>query len=425
MLGAFAHSAGIPWQVLEEVFRKHLPKATEQNLRVARRGYDTTGEKKVIQSHQGKLLPLLSGNEAIGLGLIRGGLDAYVAYPMTPTSNLLHFLAEQAGEFGISVLHPENEIAVMLAALGFSYAGKKTAVGTSGGGFCLMTEGLSLAGQAEIPVVIVMGQRTGPSTGLPTYTAQSDLLFVLHAGQGEFPRFIAAPADAEEAYAWSAMAMQVSSAFQVPSVILVDKTLCEGIYSFDEQMANPELPDVNRDPPAFPYNRYADTPSGISPLLAPPYPGAVIKVNGYTHDMGGITTESAAITNAMVEKRTRKEEALSDAVSAMHPVSVSGAIDSPAALLCWGSTGGVCREVAVRLGIRCVRPVVLSPFPQQGLNNALRGVSYLICVEENATGQLAILARRYGIEVDTAVRRTDGRPFFVDELERNVREAIA
>jgi 2-oxoglutarate ferredoxin oxidoreductase subunit alpha len=312
----------------------------------------------------------------------------------------------------------------MLAALGFSYAGKKTAVGTSGGGFCLMTEGLSLAGQAELPVVVVMGQRTGPSTGLPTYSAQSDLLFVLHAGQGEFTRFIVAPGDAEEAYTWSATALRTAWAFQVPAVILVDKTLCEGFYSFDERKAVLEPFDMQADLPSFPYRRYADTPSGISPMVAPPYTGAVIKVNGYAHDEMGITTESADVVNTMVGKRIRKERALRDAVSGMHAVSVSGVQDAAAALLCWGSTGGVCREVAENLGIRSVRPVVLSPFPFEQLRDALGGVNLLIGVEENATGQLATLARRYGIEIDTAIGRVDGRPFSVDELEKNVRGAI-
>lgn len=425
MLGAFAHTAGISWPVVEEVFRKHLPKAVEQNLLVARRGYDVTEVKKTVTAFPREQLPVMSGNEAIGIGLVRGGLEAYVAYPMTPTSNILHFLAEQAGAFGLTVLHPENEIAVMLAALGFSYAGKKTAVGTSGGGFCLMTEGLSLAGQAELPVVVVMGQRTGPSTGLPTYSAQSDLLFVLHAGQGEFPRFIVAPADAEEAYTWSATAIRTAWAFQVPAVILVDKTLCEGFYSFDERKAVLEPFDMQVDLPTFPYRRYADTPSGISPMVAPPYAGAVIKVNGYAHDETGITTESAGVVSTMVGKRIRKERALTDAVSGMHAVIVTGVHDAPAALLSWGSTGGVCREVARNLGIRSVRPIVLSPFPHEQLREALRGVNLLIGVEENATGQLATLARRYGIEIHTAIGRVDGRPFSVEELERNVREAIA
>jgi 2-oxoglutarate/2-oxoacid ferredoxin oxidoreductase subunit alpha len=424
MLGAFAHAAGIPWQVVEEVFRKHLPKATGQNLRVARRGYDASDQWKAVPTIERAPLPAISGNEAIGIGLVRGGLEAYVAYPMTPTSNLLHFLAEQADTFGLTVLHPENEIAVMLAALGFAYAGKKTAVGTSGGGFCLMTEGFSLAGQAEIPVVVVMGQRTGPSTGLPTYTAQSDLLFVLHAGQGEFPRFVVAPGDAEEACTWSSVALQVAWQFQIPAVILGDKTLCEGIFSFDERLVRPGGVAGPGEPAVTPYRRYADTPSGISPLRSPPLPGAAIKVNGYAHDESGVTTEAPGMVNLMVEKRIRKEHALNEAVIRMETVAVSGSLEATTALLCWGSTKGVCREVAGRMGIRTVQPIVLSPFPVVQFQVALQGIHHLIAVEENVYGQLATLVRRYGFEVQDSIGRYDGRPFTVDALEAEVRKVV-
>ena len=158
----------------------------------------------------------------------------------------------------------------MIMALGFAYAGKRAAVGTSGGGFCLMTEGLSFAGMAELPVVLVVSQRTGPSTGLPTYSGQTELHFVLNAGQGEFPRLIVAPGDAQEALYWSAVATEIAWKFQVPAFILTDKTLSEGTYSVDGE-AVPAVP--RRALPAWDgagdYRRYADTPSGVSPLAFP------------------------------------------------------------------------------------------------------------------------------------------------------------
>ena len=158
----------------------------------------------------------MTGNEAIGIGLIEGGLKAYFAYPMSPTSNLLHFLAASADDLHIRVIQPESEIAVILMALGCAYAGTPAAVGTSGGGFCLMTESLGLAGIAELPVVIILGQRTGPSTGLATYTAQSDLHFAINAGQGDIPRLVVAPGDADEARAWSRAAMGLAWKYQLP-----------------------------------------------------------------------------------------------------------------------------------------------------------------------------------------------------------------
>jgi 2-oxoglutarate ferredoxin oxidoreductase subunit alpha len=425
IIGAFACAAGIPWEVLEEVFRRHIPKALELNLKVARRGYNVAKPGNPVPRLPGKAVPLLTGNEAIGLGLIRGGMDAYVAYPMTPTSNVLHFLAGVQGETGISVVHPENEIGVIMMALGFAYAGKKTAVGTSGGGFCLMTEGFSLSGMSEVPVVVVLGQRTGPSTGLPTYTAQSELFFALHAGQGEFPRLVVAPGDAEQAAELSAIAVQVSWNCQVPAIILVDKTLCEGTYSYAEDMVKVPRLSAPDEPAAEPYQRYALTASGVSPMRFPPVQGSMVKVNGYAHDDDGITIEDAELTLRMMEKRGRKGATLAKEVKKLDAVRVFGNPDSPDVLLCWGSNKGVCSEVGGELGMRVVQPLVLWPFPEEQFRNAIQGSSRIISMEDNSTGQLAVLLSRFGIGVDHQVLRYDGRPFAVDELSARVKEVVS
>jgi 2-oxoglutarate ferredoxin oxidoreductase subunit alpha len=425
MIGAFAKAAGIGWQTVEDVFRSHMPKAIDQNLKVARRAYDQMEKIRDIGTGANSPLPLLTGNEAIALGMVNGGLETFVSYPMTPSSSLLHFLADLKEKFGIMVIHPENEIAVVLMALGFAYAGRRTAVGTSGGGFCLMTEGLSFAGMAELPLVLVVSQRTGPSTGLPTYTGQTELHFILHAGQGEFPRLIVAPGDATEALYWSAVATNMAWKYQVPAFILTDKTLSEGTYGVDTTA----IPNVPRsDSPAWdgtgPYRRYADTPSGVSPLAFPGQKGAIVKADSYSHDEAGITTEEAGLVEMMANKRLRKGDALAREMDGFGGVIVSGTFDAGIALICWGSTKGACDEVGARLGIRVIRPVVLSPFPKEQLKNALRGVTRLIVVEENATGQLASLAERYGIVVDRKILRSDGRPFTPGDLLVKVREAM-
>jgi 2-oxoglutarate ferredoxin oxidoreductase subunit alpha len=425
IIGGFAKAAGIEWDVVTAVFHAHIPKGVDLNLKVAKRAYDQVGKVHPVSKGAQPPRPLLTGNEAIGLGLVNGGLDAYVSYPMTPSSSLLHFLADQQEKFGITVVHPENEIAVILMALGFAYAGKRSAVGTSGGGFSLMTEGLSLAGMAELPLVLVVSQRTGPSTGLPTYTGQSDLQFILHAGQGEYPRLIVAPGDAQESLFWSAVAMNVAWKFQVPAFILADKTLSEGTYSVDPAA----IPVVQRgDSPGWsgtaPYLRYADTPSGISPLAFPGMKDAVIKVNSYAHDEGGIAIEDAASVVQMTKKRLRKGEGLAEEMQAYPGVNVSGIPDASTALLCWGSTKGVCNEVALILGLRVIQPIVLSPFPVVQLQHAMRGVMRLIAVEENATGQLAALAERYGIVPEEKILRYDGRPFSPDDLIKKISEMI-
>jgi 2-oxoglutarate ferredoxin oxidoreductase subunit alpha len=426
LIGGFAKAAGIPWTVVEAVFTSHIPKGTGQNLRVARRAYDMLATVHTVLPCDNLPAPLLTGNEAIGLGMINGGLEAYVSYPMTPSSGLLHFLAEEQERLGIIVVHPENEIAVILMALGFAGAGKRAAVGTSGGGFCLMTEGLSLAGMAELPIVICVSQRTGPSTGLPTYTGQADLLFVQHAGQGEFPRLIVAPGTTGEAVYWSEVAMHIAWEFQVPAFILSDKTLSEGIYSTDLSL----FPKIHKNDLSLwdkmvPYHRYADTPSGISPPAFPGTEGAVVKVNSYAHDEAGITTEEAETVNLMTAKRMRKEERLALAMGLYPQVNLSGNAAGTVALLCWGSTAGVCDEVAVSLGLRVVRPLVVSPFPAEHIRKALEGAGMVIAVEENATAQLATLAGQHGILCQKKILRYDGRPFTPELLREKIREALS
>ena len=425
IIGGFARAAGIEWKTVEQVFNAHIPKGAEQNLRVARHAYDQLATIRPVPPCANPPRPLLTGNEAVGLGLVRGGLDAYVSYPMTPSSSLLHFLAGESERFGITVVHPENEIAVIVMALGFAAAGKRAAVGTSGGGFCLMTEGLSLAGQAELPVVILMSQRTGPSTGLPTYTGQADLRFVLHAGQGEFPRLVVAPCDASESILWSARAMELAWRCQVPAFILTDKTLSEGTYSTD--LPVPDPPSAGIPAPwdgKGHYLRYANTPSGISPLAFAGTPGAIVKVNSYAHDESGITTEEGPVNGMMAEKRARKEQALIMELARFTQVERSGVVDATTALLCWGSPGCACSEAGTRLGLAVVRPVVLSPFPKEQLRGALTGVTRLIAVEENATGQLASLAKENGIMVTDTLLRYDGRPFTPDDLAVRIREVL-
>ena len=426
ILGGFCKVVGIPWETLEEVLKKHIPKKLELNLKVARRGYDSAVEFCRVDKLDQASLPILTGNQAIGLGLIKAGLKAYVAYPMTPSSSLLDFMAQSAPDFGLKVIHPENEIAVMLMAQGFAYSGIKAAVGTSGGGFCLMTEGLSLAGQAEMPVVIMMGQRAGPSTGLPTYTAQADLHFILNAGQGEFPRFVVAPGDAEDAYYWSGVALNMAWKYQVPSFILSDKSASEGLYSFDVNAAG----DVLEEAPALwegqdKYNRYKYTETGVSPLAYPPQKGQVIKADGYGHDEYGITSEDPKITAEMADKRLLKGESLAKEMENYETVKIYGNSRSKTALLCWGSNKGVCIEAAEKFGLKVIQVMVLSPFPASRFCNILNDVEKMISVECNSTGQLARLTALYGYPADVQILRYNGRPFSLNDLEADLRGVLA
>jgi 2-oxoglutarate ferredoxin oxidoreductase subunit alpha len=424
LIGAFSGAAGIGEDILEEVLRKEIPQSIDENLSVARRGRDgIEGNGLKVERGSYPCCPVITGNELIGLGLLRGGLDAYVAYPMTPSSGVLHFLAKIAGEFSIKVVHPENEIAVILMAQGFAYAGKKVALGTSGGGFCLMTEGMSLAGMAEMPLVVVVSMRAGPSTGVPTYTAQSDLHFVMNAGQGEFTRLVIAPGDLEQAYFWSATSLSLAWKYQIPAILLSDKTLSESAYSFNLEEAR-EIPDIR---PVLAdgegeYRRYARTDDGISPLAFPPMKGAVVKANGYAHLESGITTEEACEVKAVQDKSLLKEKSLIEELDGLPAVKTYGSNGSSTALLCWGSNKGVCAEVGEKFGLRVVQPVVLNPFPTSQFEKALRGVERTICVETNSSGQLARLIRSHGFEADDLILKYDARPFSVEDLEERLLE---
>lgn len=426
IIGAFIRAAGLAWDTATVVLKKSMPKETEKNLKIARRAYELSEERKVVPVTGKPVLPVLTGNEAIGIGLVEADLEMYFSYPMSPTSNILHFLAGYADDLHIRVIQPESEIAVILMALGCSYAGTRAAVGTSGGGFCLMTESLSLAGIAELPVLIILGQRTGPSTGLATYSAQSDLHFALHAGHGEFPRLIIAPGDAAEARTWCRTALDLAWKYQVPAILLPDRLICEGLYSVDPDpgiryAAGP----VMADPGTHPYFRYARADSGISPLRFPPVRGEIIRVNSHVHDPDGITTEDIAVTQEMADKRMKKMEGLAREAGGLNPVNTGGLPDAATALLCWGSTKGVCGELAGKLGLRLIQPVVLWPFPEKAFARAMEGVEKFYVIETNQTGQLAMLVSMFGYIPAGKVLKYDGRPFMVDELEGLLNKVIS
>ncbi|MFW5935928.1 MAG: 2-oxoacid:acceptor oxidoreductase subunit alpha [Candidatus Hadarchaeota archaeon] len=421
-LGAIAKVVGIEWEVVEEVFRKFLPKKTELNLKIARKAYDTASTSNIrAEDLKQEMLPIISGNEAIGLGAVKAGMDAYYAYPMTPSTGILHFLAANRDRFDILVVHPENEIAVMLMALGSAYSGAKTMVGTAGGGFALMVEGLSLSAQSEIPITLVVCQRAAPSTGVPTYTMQSDLHFVLSAGHGEFPRFVVAPGDPEQAYYYTGVAMNVTWKCQVASIVLSDKNLSEGNYSFDPpkysvEEKEPVLWDGKGD-----YQRYKDSENGVSPLAFPGNDSAIIKVTSYEHDQYGITTEESEKVAFMQQKRLKKREAIKKEIENIEAVKTYGE-DSDTVLVTWGSTKGACVEAASALGLKVVQPIIMEPFPD--LSDHIKDAKRIVTVEVNATGQLARLLGNNGIKVDHRVLKYDARPFFTDELTERLRKEV-
>ena len=244
-LGVLMHLLGADLEILnnliEENFARKSREIIDKNQTAAKVGFEVS-QKSLPQGSSVKLTPLkdalpkmyISGNEMIGLASIAAGCRFYVAYPMTPTSAVLHYLAAKSGNSGMVVKHAEDEISVINMALGSAFAGVRSMVGTSGGGFALMVESVSLAGITETPIVIVMGQRPGPATGMPTWTEQGDLLFILHSGHGEFPKILLAPGDMEEVYKLTLEAFNLADKYQTPVFIIVDKYIQEGHQSVDK-----------------------------------------------------------------------------------------------------------------------------------------------------------------------------------------------
>jgi 2-oxoglutarate ferredoxin oxidoreductase subunit alpha len=407
-------------QLVEEVY----PGGAEDNVAYAGRIYELA-EKRITGKFEldpgERRRPVLSGNEAIGLGILAAGLDAYFAYPMTPASPLLHFLAERAEEFGIAVMHPESEVAVANMAIGAAAAGARAVVGTSGGGLALMDEALSLAGMTEAPLLCILGSRPGPATGVPTYTEQGDLKFALHKGHGEYPRIVAAPGNIAEAGRLAAELLDLAWRFQTPAILITEKHLAESRMTAEVDLTEAPWAEAVRHREGE-YRRYLDTEDGVSPALFPPS-REVIKWNSYEHDQQGITTEQGEIIARMHDKRFRKGESLVRYMKELRAVNVYGQ-SGPLIFTYGSSTMSVLEALRVlEADARVVQPVYLKPLPVWDLEKYLGSAP--IVVEQSRTGQFADLLReKMDMEPAAVIRRYDGRPFEPAELARKIEEVI-
>ncbi len=252
--------------------------------------------KNLVDFAQDSVTPkeLMDGNTAFAKGLQAAGLDFYFAYPMTPSTSILHYLASEQNKGGLKVIQPENEIAVVNMALGAAYAGKKAAVGTAAGGFALMQEAFSLSGMAELPLVAGVSQRQAPATGVPTHSSQSDLRFVIHAGHGEFPRIVLAPGDPEEAFKAGADALNMAWEYRVPVVVLLDKILSEHMMTAEVEKLKSLKVEKSEG------------------QKVPGMSGVVVKANSYEHSEDGITIEDHEEVKKAVEKRFEKKRRITE-----------------------------------------------------------------------------------------------------------------
>lgn len=425
-IAVLAVAIGMSKEELAEVIRSQYRDA-ENNINFAMEIYDAAAPqllgKFTLKKTNEKPLPMISGNEAISLGAVAGGLDFFCAYPMTPASSILHFLAAHAKDFHIGVMHPESELAAINMALGAASMGLKTMVASSGGGMALMEEAFSLSGMAEVPVLAVLGSRPGPSTGVPTYTEQGDLRFALNQGHGEFPRVVASPSTMEEAFYLAAEMLALVQEFQTVGILLTEKHLEESRMTVDIDPAKaPWGEPIMYQGGDEKYLRYKITEDGISPLLFPPS-DQVIKFTSYEHDEYGIATEDPNMIAKMHEKRARKQETLVKKLMQMHTVNVFG--HGEPVIFTYGSTTMSVLEALhhVNMEAAVVQPIYLEPFPTWEFEK-FKNVEPIV-IEQSVMGAFETLIReKTGIRAKASIRKYDGRPFDPEELAKQIKEAL-
>ena len=330
--------------VVEDVFKAKGDGVVSSNVNSAKAGYDYVRENfgrkfEVSAKKTGrKRKRLVTGNEALGAGAIVAGTKFYAGYPMTPTSTLLTYMSQRQDEFGFVAKQCHDEIAVVNTAIGAAFAGVRSMVGTAGGGFALMSEGYGLAAMTETPLVMVVGQRPGPATGLPTWSSQADLRFVMHAHQDDFPRIVIAPGDVEECYRTVQEAHNVADRYQTPVILLTDKYLGESHKTVEEFPEDVEIDrgnvvtSVKGD-----YLRYEFTETGVSPRVLPGTKGAIVVANSDEHKESGQSTEESGMRSRMVEKRMRK---LEEFKKELPGPEVYGSEDADVTIVGFGSVKG-------------------------------------------------------------------------------------
>ncbi len=367
---------------------------------------------------------LLSGSEAVALGAIAGGCNFISSYPMSPSTSVLVFLARQAKDFDIIAEQAEDEIAAMNMAIGAWYAGARAMVTTSGGGFALMTEGLSLAGMLESPIVIHLAQRPGPATGLPTRTEQADLELALYSGHGEFPRIVLTPGKIEDAFYLTQKAFNLADRYQVPVFILTDQYFVDSYYNtacLDLSDAKIEKHIIKT---GVDYKRYKLTANGISPRGIPGFGEGLVTVDSDEHDEAGHITEDLDLRTEMVDKRLKKFELLKNETI---PPELVGPEDYKNLVVCWGSTYDIVREAVKKLGrdnIAFLHFKQVYPLPNE-TSNYLQKAQKTIIVENNATSQFAKLIKLHtGIDIKDKILKYNGLSFNVEELAEKLNELL-
>ena len=430
--GFFRVNPEIVDNFLRDYFARKSKDIVQKNIEAARKGYDIGKEFlasgkidiDIRVDEKTKDGIILTGAEAVALGAIAGGCNFVSFYPMSPATSVAVFLAQHGKEFGLLVEQAEDEISAINMVIGAWYAGARAMASTSGGGFALMVEGLSLAGAMEMPIVIHIGQRPGPATGLPTRTEQGDLDFVLKAGHGEFPRIILAPGSLEDTFYLTQKAFNIADKYQIPVFVLTDQYLLDSSYqlpSLDLSGLKVEKRIIKTDKG---YKRYRITEDGISPRGVPGFGDGLVVVDSDEHDEEGHITEDSDVRIKMVEKRLRKLNLIKE--DTISPELIGGN-NYTTLILGWGSTRAAIKEA---LSLLAREDVSFLHFRQvyplsSSVVEYLRKAKRCIVVENNATSQFGNLVEHFsGCEIRKRILKYNGLPFSVEEILKGVKELL-
>jgi 2-oxoglutarate ferredoxin oxidoreductase subunit alpha len=438
LLGGLVALLGFPLERLDEALAKQFGRKGEalvsQNVALAHAGWEHARREATPLAASGRWAfaparrPVMTGNEAFAMGAVAAGCRFYAAYPMTPATGILHWMAAHAAQCGVVVKQAEDEIAVANMAIGAGHAGARSMCATSGGGFALMTEAIGMAGMIEAPVVFVLVMRGGPSTGLPTKTEQADLNQALGASQGDYPRVILAPSDVADCFRTMEEAFNLADRYQLPVIVLSDLLLSEHNQTVDPSQFDFRFridrgsifSGLAKDGP---FRRYRITEDGVSPRAFPGTPGAVFHAGTDEHDESGVLISDvythSPTRRRMVDKRARKVEALR---RELPPPTLEGPADAPLTLVGWGSTRGVIREARALLASRGVptnhlNVRYLHPFHEREVAELLGRAERTLVIENTASAQFARHVRaETGHSVDGLVLKYDGEPFTPTEV---------
>jgi len=434
-LGALIRMFGIPLDIAAAVLRERFDGETaDQNIRACEAGYGMAESRYDFSKGSGRESIMIGGSDAIALGALAAGVKFYTAYPMTPSTGILNYMASKMHEAGVVVEQAEDEIAAVNMAIGASYAGVRAMTGTSGGGFALMVEAVGLAGMLEVPLVIAEMQRPGPTTGFPTRTEQGDLKCAIYSTPSDAPKMVIALRDPEDAFYQTIRAFDLADKYQIPVILLGDQYLADCIrtvrpfdfsgVTIDRHLADPTAVSspMHGEPGAVGnYRRYEITETGISPRIIPgKHPGEVVLVDSDEHDESGHITESADVRIRMHDKRLRKMEFLRTML--LEPEHI-GDESAETLLVAWGSVASPVRE-AIRIlsddhdgGYGALLFGDIWPLPVKALRARADSASRIINVEQNATGQLAsLIQEQTGIVCTGSILKYDGRPLSAEEI---------